>query len=256
MSNDTINLRSRASFSIQIFRKLHWVPFNVLGKSRYSNDDLKEVLVERNVQYIKAMKLNLYEAIQLFQMVFEFQEYQDILLKTVNNRTWQFHKSGCDAVKSNRGCCATAASWIRCVTEPMYQEQGYIHILRPNGSGHYMNYIYSDGFYFFDMTAQIKKYAFFAPRETGLLKDYWAAKYPFGVCLFSPTIEDFVQYHNRLHIFRGHNLTYSNIGGNEYIPPVSIVYAKDKVKCFASSDYNLLKQGDVPLIISDCPQIG
>ena len=61
-TQDTWNLRSDASFEVQVAEGVWWVPANTLGKSRYTNKQIAAI-VNENPKVKKALIGNLYEAI-------------------------------------------------------------------------------------------------------------------------------------------------------------------------------------------------
>jgi hypothetical protein len=66
MNKDTINLRKKETFEIEVSPNIFWIPVNSLGHTRYTDEEIKSILVLSPNE--KRQKINnLYEAIQLFQ---------------------------------------------------------------------------------------------------------------------------------------------------------------------------------------------
>ena len=136
-------------------------------------------------------------------------ECNDVVSFSYDRLEWQLHKSGRYAYETNEGCCATSAAWLNYIVEYTYHERGYLHFLRPDGSGHVLNYILLNGkYYIIDMTALTKENAKFAPVETGLKKDYVSSKFYTGICAQANNLMDYVNFHRRFQMTKGYEFSY------------------------------------------------
>jgi hypothetical protein len=155
MRKDTTNLRSGAQFEIEVFPRVYWVPANALGRTRYTDEDIYSMLAL--APEIKRQKIdNLYEALQLYQASkFKGRIDNVRVLEEDTGVLWVFHKSGFDAVRTNEGCCAADSNWLSYVLNGKYEKIGCFGWYQPDGNGHIINYIKSDGWYYFmDMMMQ------------------------------------------------------------------------------------------------------
>ena len=89
MAYNTINLRHEATFKTCIYKNVYWVPFHTLGESRYQNEELEEMNEKTPFIFGTEIHLNVYEAIQLYQMVRHFEESNDIIIKEFEQVPWQ-----------------------------------------------------------------------------------------------------------------------------------------------------------------------
>ena len=156
-TQDTWNLRSDASFEVQVAEGVWWVPANTLGKSRYTNKQIAAI-VNENPKVKKALIGNLYEAIQLFQICdFTTDTREDHFNVRVEDPVlgydWEKHCPGYYAVSLNRGNCSTDTNWLIYLLNDDYEEWGTFNMSDADGSGHVINYFFFDGYYYFiDMT--------------------------------------------------------------------------------------------------------
>ena len=60
---DCMNLRDEADFEVPICKNVFWVPVNVLGRTRYTNEEIEQMLSLTPDQKMKNVK-SLYEAVQ------------------------------------------------------------------------------------------------------------------------------------------------------------------------------------------------
>lgn len=156
-TQDTWNLRTDASFEVQVAEGVWWVPANTLGKSRYTNKQIAAI-VNENPKVKKALIGNLYEAIQLFQICdFTSDTREDKLNVRVEDPVlgydWEKHCPGYYAVSLNRGNCSTGTNWLIYLLNDDYEEWGTFNLSFYNGSGHVINYFFYEGYYYFiDMT--------------------------------------------------------------------------------------------------------
>lgn len=148
---DLETLRYDASFCTEVAQGVYWVPARALGGSDYTNAEIRAMLTDTPEE--KQEKIDtLYEALQLYQ-IGEFAEGDDNIRIREGSINWEHHKPGYHAVRTNRGCCATDANWLRYLLDGDYDEVGYLATSQRDGSGHIINYIRQDGWYYFiDLT--------------------------------------------------------------------------------------------------------
>lgn len=227
-SYDTINLRHGADFKTQIAKDLFWVPVNVLGSSRFTNEEIYALTARKPADKIRSLGFNAYEAIQLFQCVRLFEETNDIVYFQAGERTWEMHKSGKYAVETGEGCCASAAAWFNYVIQNRYPDRGYIQYIRPDGSGHTMNYIYTNQhYYIIDLTTQIHTNAPYVPIENGDIKEYCSAQLYTGICFMTKMLLNFARYHCRIQQTAGLKFSYFSMEPYEALPPVCTAFQGD-----------------------------
>ena len=168
---DTINLRYEANYEIEVYKDVYWIPVNKLGKSKYSNNNIKNILsltIEEKVKKIE----NLYEAIQLYQIC-NFRGVLDNQKIIKGNLCWNYHKSGFHAVRTNEGCCTSNSNWLSYLLKDKYKQIGFLHYSQSNGNGHVMNYIYhNEWYYFIDMMMYRTDQLEYSGKETGTINGY------------------------------------------------------------------------------------
>lgn len=150
MGYDVGNYRHDASFQYEVYPGVTQVPVNTLGKSRYTNEQMKEFLCLTAEEKRRRIG-NLYEAIQLFQ-ISNFEgtlDNRDYYLGEVH---WQTHTSPANAVISNKGCCATDTNWLSYFLKDQYDSIGSFCFGNPDQNGHITTYIqHHSQYYFIDM---------------------------------------------------------------------------------------------------------
>ena len=175
---DTWNLRSNASFELEVTDGLWWVPANALGQTHYTNEQIAEI-VNDTPQEKKAKISNLYEAIQLFQ-ISGFADGNDNIRVSADNINWEHHKPGYYAITTNNGCCATDSNWLLYVLDGDYDEVGMICYSYPDGGGHVFNYIKEGEYYYFiDLTHYRNDFRYSAA-ESGKENDYFSSDFVAG----------------------------------------------------------------------------
>lgn len=193
MCNDTGVYSNSIQFETEVYPNVYWVPLNTLGKSRYTNEDMKSIAVLSPEE--KRNRINtLFEAVQLFQ-ISDFQGTFDSVNHWIDETTlWQIHKSPIDAVISNNGCCATDTNWLAYILSGKYQSICSFCYANDDGNGHITNCIkQNDWFYFIDMMMCRNDSQVHLCRESGVLEELmdseWAGflykcKKPVDFCQF------------------------------------------------------------------------
>lgn len=216
---DTVNLRNNANFKTMISKDLFWVPVNCLGQTHYTSEEIHS-FVQLTPYEKQNKKLNLYEAIQLFQLS-GFKDIEDVILLPYNDNIWEHHKPGYHAIRTNYGCCSSIAAWLSFILRYSYERKGYLLFNRPDGSGHVMNYFYiNNRYYIVDLSTMTAENSRRICIESGKKADYIYSSYATSI-LFE-TIDPccFSKYHNRLQKTRGFDFLYYIIEDCEYIPPL------------------------------------
>ena len=249
---DTINLRHNAAYETQIYKNVYWVPVNVLGKTRYTNDEMAHEIRKYTVEQIRDLKFSVYEAIQYFQLVMRFQETNDIVFYKHMGHNWQLHKSGRYAYETNCGCCASSAAWLNYVIEKTYPDRGYFHFIRQNGSGHVLNYIKDNGnFYIIDMSTQTYENAKYVPVENGNMKQYIASQLYSGICYKTTSLLDFVKYHRKVYVHKGLNVSYLLKPPTSALPPSCIEWNNGELTLYEPTLSYLLSIRNFRYVVVD-----
>jgi len=173
MNKDTLNLRDGAIFEIEVAPNVYWIPVNVLGHTRYTDEEIKSILKLSPSEKRQEIN-NLYEAVQLFQAS-KFKGVIDNVRVLEEDTTvlWVFHKNGFDSVRTNEGCCAADSNWLSYMLNGRYDEIGCFGFCQSDGNGHITNYIKNgEWYYFIDMMMQRYDSIKSTAVENGNLDDY------------------------------------------------------------------------------------
>lgn len=192
---DTNNLRYNANFNKKVADGVNWVPTNVLGKCQYTKDEILNFGKEPEV--LQDNIKTVYDAIQYIQAQ-NFESANDNIRSSENNITWEHHKPGEEAIRTNKGCCATIAALVNYLLKGDYDEVGYIGYSRSDGSGHVFNYIKQDGIYYFmDYTHQINEVVnkSVVGMESGDLNDYYKGDFIARNLHMAKNPMDYVKYY-------------------------------------------------------------
>lgn len=189
---DLLTLRHKAKFEIEVYEGVYWVSARTLGESDHSNADIYEMLTD--APHEKRQQIDsLYEAMQLYQ-ISNFSAFDDNIRVEENGYAWEHHKPGTDAVRTNRGCCATSANWLNYILAGDYDEVGFIATSQPDGNGHIFNYILHEGWYYIiDMTHYRTDWIATAV-ESGELSDYHNTNFIAGNIHKTEDIQNYVNY--------------------------------------------------------------
>lgn len=190
---DIGNLRHDADYEIEVAEGVWWVPASSIGKSDYTNQQIAEMLNEKPES--KQEKIDtLYEALQLYELG-DFYSSDDNVRIREGKYDWEHHKPGYDAVRTNNGCCASNSNWLNYILRGDYEQVGFLAYSQADGSGHIINYIYTDGaYYFIDLTHYRSDFLSSGSKETGSLANYRNSDYVAGNLHKARTPEDYVRY--------------------------------------------------------------
>ncbi len=190
---DIDTLRHDAEFQMIVSDDVWWVPVSELGKSRYTNWEIAG-MVEDSPEQKQEEISTLYEAVQLFK-ISGFTYTEDNVNIPENGISWEHHKPGRDAVRTNTGCCAADTNWLNYILDGDYEQAGFIAYSMADGNGHVFNYIYQDGYYYFiDLTGYEEESVDALACESGLPRDFINSVYTGGCLLKAKTPEAFVKY--------------------------------------------------------------
>ena len=194
MNKNTMNLRNNAEFEIEISNNVFWIPANILGHTKYTDEDIKSILL-LNPNEKKQKINNLYEAVQLYQA----SAFRGIIdnIRVVEEDTsnlWVFHKTGFDSVRTNEGCCAADSNWLSYILADKYDEIGCFGLCQSDGNGHITNYIKNDDWYYFlDMMMQRHDSAKGIGIENGNIDDFYKNE-AFGYIYKAKSFKDYINY--------------------------------------------------------------
>lgn len=164
-------------FETEVYPGVYWVPINILGKSRYSNDEIREI-AKLPIEKKKEKISNLYEAVQLFQAS-DFKGSLDNINHWLEDKElWQTHKNQENAVISNAGCCATDTNWLAYFIKDKYDFVGSFCYANTDGNGHITTYIRQDKYYYFlDMMMCRKDSQQYLCNEDGVLENLLSSEW-------------------------------------------------------------------------------
>lgn len=193
MTKDIGNYSHSAEFVTRVWPGVDWVPLNVLGGTRYTNEEMGRIALlpaDEKKQHIRT----LYEAVQLFQ-ISDFRGEFDNIDHQTDGMRWQEHKTPEEAVRTNRGCCATDTNWLAYFIADIYDEVGSFCYANLDGNGHITTYLRSAGeYYFLDMMMCRRDSQSYFCRESGNLEELmgtewtgflYRAKDPTDFCAFN-----------------------------------------------------------------------
>lgn len=195
---DSFNLRYEADFTVKLYKSVEWVPANILGKTRWSLNQIEKILLKLPEQRKKEIGC-LYEALQLFHVSkFVINDEKQIL--EYENVIWEISKGGLDVVYGNKGMCAESAAWLIYFLKDTYEEIGFFTFIGTNMGGHIINYIkYKKYFYFVDMSLQATDLAASNAVEDGNLKGFLGNKNITCSILRAKSMEEFYTFYCLVH---------------------------------------------------------
>ena len=189
---DLENIRYEAAFEVPVSEGVWWVPVRSLGGSRYTNREIAG-MAEHSPEQKQEEISSLYEALQLFK-ISGFSYLEDNAPTMENGIRWEHHKPGEVAVRANAGSCAADSAWLNYILNGDYDETGYMAYSMADGSGHALNYIYQDGYYYFiDMMGYEDDQ--YIGLESGNKGDYFSSWVPGGNLHKAITPENFAAYY-------------------------------------------------------------
>ena len=235
-SFDTWDLRNDAKFNTLIAKDLYWVPFSSLGKTRYTNSQIQNI-IDLSVQNQRSHIANLFEAVQLFQnLKFNISSDKPYFM-TSDGLKWQYQFSPEQSSKLRTGSCCEMASWLYYFAESFFDESGYILIERPQ-NGHVMNYFRNgNDYYFVDMETHHPKYKHKVLKETGRREDFYKAVFFTSALLKSASIKSFISYYRKVIALAKTDFAFYRISGG-FIPPIACDSIGNEKRVYISKTYN------------------
>jgi len=216
---DTINMRHNAYYSTKLYKNTKWVPFNILGQTRYTNEEMKNLCINHRNEIYRFLK-SPYEVIQYIQLC-DFEDCEDINYENRNGNQWQINCHGIEAINLNKGNCTALSALFHFILSKHFTVKSLCFIAHL-GIGHVINYIeYNSKIYFFDMYTQILPYINFVAPEDGKLASLSKSKYITGICIETTTIDDFIFLFKRYNILKKRHYTFLTYY-TEVCPPVII----------------------------------
>ena len=173
---DTKTLRHDADFEIKISEGVYWVPANVLGGTRLTNEEMLENIGD--YLWLRENINTLYELLQYIQVV----GFRTAMISTnrhiiENGKAWEHFQPAELVIANNAGNCAGNVNFVRYVLEGKYDEVGQIVWHWDLGGGHFMPYIKHEGYYYvFDVGHYSMNFNHVAV-ESGKLESYYNSDY-------------------------------------------------------------------------------
>ena len=215
-----------ADFETLIYPNVYWVPYNILGKTQYS--DLDMYLMSREEAESKIH--NIYELAQFIQAK-NFVHLLDISFEINDKERWEVHKSGIEVLKNKAGCCSSYSGLVVQILQNQFDNIFNLCIVSDSGWGHAMNFIVKDGYYyFFDISSQLNEYNCYVPIETGIKRDFVRAKFITGGCYKTDSICSFIKFFLRYHMLKMTDFIFFTLSAI-VIPPILI---EKKERCYVS----------------------
>lgn len=211
---DTINLRENASFCTKIYPGVHWIPVNTLGKSQLTNEDIKK-MKDASPEIKRDRIRNLYELIQLIQ-IGGFEVVDDNIYEWHDDLLWEKHVTGYEAVRSNKGCCASVANFGNYILKDKYDEVGLIGISSLSGNGHIVNYIiHQSRIFVVDLFSMTNKFVHEICVETGFKRDYVKTAIPTSILMTVDGFENFANFFSKFMYLRSKEYLFFQHSGLE-----------------------------------------
>lgn len=240
-------LRNMASFEVKLSKDLMWVPVNSLGKGRYTNSKIKEIILLSPSDRKKYFS-NLYEVLQSF-LLCKFNYVMDTEYQNVDGLIWEIHKKKDEIVNNNLGCCYAVASWIKYYIDEIYEESGFFSFVRPNGTGHVMNYIRNNGWYYvIDLTPYVQNEKCSSFYESGHKLDYLKSRNVTGILMKCKELKSYALYYDRLQAVGGYHFIYFKVKEGD-MTPISIKCDNNKITIIypTGTDVECVYNGDQTL---------
>lgn len=188
---DTLTLRAGASFEVAVAQGVYWVPANSLGAPKFTSQEILDL--GRDPAVLRARVNTLHDVIHYVQAV-NFREASDNIRRQHDPLSWEFHKPGPEAIRTNEGCCATISNLLAYLLAGDYDEVGFIQCSWEDGEGHVFNYIRHGGSYYtVDLTHYRLDFLSTAV-ETGDFEDLQRFDRVLGNVLRAERLQDFIAY--------------------------------------------------------------
>jgi hypothetical protein len=193
-NNDAFFLSETASFKIKVSDGVYCVPVNMLGGSKYSNDEILDMIDTRDPKKISKNINTLFDAVKYYYFSgFKTlqSDHKDLAYDGV---IWQHHKSGSEALIANEGDCSGNASLIAYLLDGDYDETGYFSYNLENGSGHVFNYFKKDKKYYF-LDFSVINYAVMECNLGNRQNSYYRSN-----LFMADSVDKFIAYYKRTYL--------------------------------------------------------
>lgn len=231
-----IFLNKNGNFCTKIGRGVFWVPVISLGKSMYDIHEITNII--KYGKFEKQMFRSLYDIVQLF-LKSNFKYNLDTKYLKKNGIIWEVHEEINNILNNGSGCCASVAAWLNYYLEGVYEDCGYLSFNRPNGSGHIMNYIFQDDWYYLiDMTPYVideEQKEFY---ETGKKVDYIKSKNVTGILTKCKSLKEYAMFYDSIQMTKGYNFIYFKHKGTT-VPPISVETYGEKIDIIYPQGYEI-----------------
>jgi len=219
---DAGKLVNNADFEIPIYKKVFWVPYNVLGKTQYTNDEIFKLSMQTN--NLKGKLTNPYEVIQYIKKL-DFKSADDV--EVVNNL--YCHTSGISTINTKKGSCASYSGLLYHLLNNLYDIYNFC-ILNNHGTGHAINFIkYKNAIYFCDLYSQLNEFYPMAVVENGHKIEFARASNMFSFCLKTTDVEEYIKLIEKRNLFKNREWFYF-VAKSSVIPSVYIEHdSSDKI---------------------------
>lgn len=203
-----------ADFEIPIYRKIFWVPYNALGKTQYTNDEIVNLSKQKNS--LNGKLTNPYEVIQYIKKM-DFKSDNDV---TVVNNLY-CHTSGISIINTQKGSCASYSGLLYDLLKNSYDIYNFC-ILNNQGTGHAINFIkYKNAIYFCDLYSQLNEFYPMTVVENGDKVEFIRASNMFSFCLKTTDIEEYIKLIEKRNLLKNREWFYF-VAKSDLIPPVYI----------------------------------
>jgi hypothetical protein len=230
-SYDAFFMNQKVSFQKKFGDGIYWVPVNVLGKPKYTDEEILDMIDKKDPEYAAKMIDTLFDAIKYFYLSgFKVlrSDHKDLPFEGV---IWQHHKNGSEALLTNEGDCSGTAALISYLLDGDYKETGYFSYNLDNGSGHVFNYFKNKNkYYFIDCT--VIRYATMEKEQPVQQDDYMAN------LVMADSIEQYVAY------YKMHQLNNASVIFNTYSADRVIPISFNNGKYYLPEDLNIKFYGD------------
>lgn len=215
---------------------VYWVPAEILGERTCTDDDIKKVISQYNLETIKLNINSLVDALRFFEII-KYSECDDTISIEENGILWEHHSPLENMLKTKKGNCATAAAWLVEMLKHRYEDVSMVLIFRYNETGHVINMIkYKKKFYFIDMYMHMVEFLKYLPPETGRLMDFAKQKYITSMIYMTESLEAFTMFYSRFMRNQIHDHLYIHLA-TDIVPPIASRKIGNDVILYIHSDY-------------------
>jgi hypothetical protein len=151
-----------------------------------------------------------------------FEEYNDTFNFEKKGITWEFHRTFDVINQDFGGCCSSTCTWLCNELKDNYEDVGILSFIRPNGTGHTLNYIlHNEYYYIVDLLPYTNNYPKVI-KESGIKSDFLQTNYVTGCCLKTSNLDSFAFFYGRIQATKGFDHLFFQIE-ERAVPPCSFV---------------------------------